>query len=49
MAVSKPPHSIKAAESERIIKLLQTRPLPEVKRLTGRSYGTLCKIAEVTL
>ncbi len=42
-------HPIKAAESERIIKLLQTRPLPAVKQLTGRSYVTLCRIAEVTL
>lgn len=39
-------HFIDKSERERIVLLLNTRPLPEVKELTGRSWKTLLRIAE---
>lgn len=42
------PH-ITARERDEIVKMLRTLPIAEVKDRTRRSYGTLCKIAEVAL
>lgn len=36
---------ITAAEADSIIHLLKTRPLPEVRALTNRSYMTLIRMA----
>ena len=40
---------ITALEQGRIIEQLKRDPLPVVKRSTGRSYKTLCRIAEACL
>ena len=37
---------INAAERNRIEELLRTRPIFEVRHLTGRKFSTLAKIAE---
>lgn len=42
-------HKISAAERDWIVSLLASRPLPEVRRATGRSLKTLLRIAEVAL
>ena len=36
--------AIRADEQARILTLLRTRPLPEVKQLTGRPYRTLVRL-----
>lgn len=36
-------------EQARIIEMLRANPLPMVKRDTGRSYKTLCRIADLAL
>lgn len=40
---------ITARERDEIVKMLRTLPIAEVKAKSRRSYGTLCKIAEVAL
>ena len=37
---------ITAREADRIVSLLQTEPLPRVKRLTNRSWDTLFRLAK---
>jgi len=39
--------SITPAESERIKAWLATKPIPEVERLSGRSYHTLYRLLVV--
>jgi len=43
------PAKISANERDAIIAELRVNPLPIVKRNTGRSYVTLCRIAEAAL
>jgi len=38
---------ITAIERERIVSLLRSVPLPEVRERTGRSYTTLIRMAQV--
>ena len=40
---------ITAQEADRIVALLASEPLPRVKRLTGRSWETLMRIAKARL
>ena len=41
--------NITAAEADRIVALLEREPLPRVRRLTGRSWETLLRIAKARL
>ena len=43
------PHRISTKERDLIIAELRINPLTIVKRNTGRSYTTLCRIAEAAL
>lgn len=40
---------ISAAERERVLSLLATLPLPDVRRRTGLSYITLARLAAAVL
>lgn len=42
-------NKVTATESDRIVALLESEPLPRVRRLTGRSYDTLLRIAKARL
>lgn len=42
-------NKVTAKEADRIAALLQTEPLPRVRRLTNRSYDTLLRIAKARL
>lgn len=40
---------VTAQEADRIIALIQSEPLPRVKRLTNRSWDTLFRLAKARL
>ncbi|SCW56733.1 hypothetical protein SAMN02927924_01414 [Sphingobium faniae] len=40
---------ITAQEQDRIVEMLRTMPIADVRRQSRRPYSTLCKIARVAL